>query len=110
MRRKTDSEAENNYTGRALTKRDIAIQLAEKFDINQLDATKIVQSVLDQIIASLEKGQHVEFREFGVFEVVVRKARIGRNPNKPDETVEIPEHRSVKFKPGKHIRDMFGGK
>jgi nucleoid DNA-binding protein len=56
MRRNTDSETESTYTGRALTKRDIAIQLAEKFDINQLDATKIVQSVLDQIIASLEKG------------------------------------------------------
>ncbi|HHU14004.1 MAG TPA: integration host factor subunit beta, partial [Lentisphaerae bacterium] len=45
--------------------------------------------------------------EFGVFEVTTRKARIGRNPNKPEDVVVIPVRRVVKFKPGKRMRDML---
>lgn len=95
------------YTGNALTKRELAIQISEESGLNQQQALQAVQLTLDGILSALEKGRHVEFRDFGVFEIVVRKARIGRNPNKPQDTVEIPEHRSVKFKPGKHMRDMF---
>ena len=43
-------------------------------------------------------------RNFGVFEVKVRKARIGRNPNAPATDVPIPERAVVKFKPGKEMR------
>ena len=46
----------------------------------------------------------MEFRDFGVFEVCVRKARIGRNPNKPENVVTIPERKVVKFKAGKLMK------
>ncbi len=98
---------DTEYTGMALTKRDLAIQISEESGLNQQQALQAVQMTLDGICAALEKGQHVEFRDFGVFEIVVRKARIGRNPNKPQNTVEIPAHNSVRFKPGKRMRDMF---
>ena len=65
------------YTGMALTKRDLAIQISEKIGLNQQQALQAVQMTLDGICAALKKGQHVEFRDFGVFEVVMRKARIG---------------------------------
>jgi nucleoid DNA-binding protein len=52
----------------------------------------------------------VEFREFGVFEIAERKARIGRNPNKPQDVVHIPVRKVVKFKPGKRMRQMLAGK
>jgi nucleoid DNA-binding protein len=94
----------------ALTKRDIAITIADEIGVNQIQATQMVQRMLDLILEALEKGRHVEFRDFGVFAVVTRRSRVGRNPNKPDEVVTIPEHRGVKFKPGKKIRTMFGGK
>jgi nucleoid DNA-binding protein len=44
------------------------------------------------------EGRHIEFRDFGVFEVVERKARLGRNPKKPDDVFEIPPRRVIKFK------------
>jgi nucleoid DNA-binding protein len=47
----------------------------------------------------------VELRNFGVFEVKVRKARIGRNPNQPETDVPIPRRAVVKFKPGKEMRE-----
>jgi nucleoid DNA-binding protein len=50
----------------------------------------------------------VELRNFGVFEVKIRKARVGRNPNSPEKDVPIPERAVVKFKPGKEMRaDVF---
>ena len=95
------------YTGMALTKRDLAIQISEKIGLNQQQALQAVQMTLDGICAALKKGQHVEFRDFGVFEVVMRKARIGRNPNNPEHTVEIPAHKGVKFKTGKRMCEML---
>jgi hypothetical protein len=44
-------------------------------------------------------------RNFGVFEVKVRKARVGRNPNAPETDVPIPQRAVVKFKPGKEMRE-----
>jgi len=97
----------NVYNGSALTKRDLAASVAEWTGLNLFQAQQAVQATLDGILAALAKGQHVEFREFGVFEIVLRKARVGRNPNKPEHTVEIPAHRCVKFKPGKRMREML---
>jgi nucleoid DNA-binding protein len=52
----------------------------------------------------LAKGDKVELRKFGVFEVKIRKARVGRNPNKPEIDVPIPARSMVKFKAGKEMR------
>ena len=43
-------------------------------------------------------GMNVELRNFGVFEVQIRKSRVGRNPNKPETDVMIPRRAVVKFK------------
>ena len=64
----------------------------------------VVQKTLDYIAEALAKGDKVELRNFGVFEVKVRKARVGRNPNSPETDVPIPERSVVKFKPGKEMR------
>ena len=55
------------------------------------------------------RGSSGEFW-MGVFEVTQRKARIGRNPNKPEDVVHIPGRKVVKFKPGKRMRQMLAGK
>ncbi|MBP7637846.1 MAG: integration host factor subunit beta [Kiritimatiellae bacterium] len=97
-------------SGTALTKRELVAQIASETGLTQLDVFDVVQKALDGIIDALGAGKHVEFREFGVFEVATRKARIGRNPNKPEDVVMIPVRRVVKFKPGKRMRDMLAGK
>lgn len=97
-------------SGTALTKRELVAQIASETGLTQLDVFDVVQKTFDGIIDALGAGKHVEFREFGVFEVATRKARIGRNPNKPEDVVMIPVRRVVKFKPGKRMRDMLAGK
>jgi nucleoid DNA-binding protein len=87
-----------------LTKRDLVIRISTETDIPQQQVLEVVQRTLDYISESLAKGNNVELRNFGVFEVKVRKARIGRNPNAPATDVPIPERSVVKFKPGKEMR------
>ena len=87
-----------------MTKRDLVMRISNETGIIQQDVMAVVQKFLDHIIEGLAAGEHIEFRDFGVFEVRLRKARIGRNPNKPENTVHIPPCRIAKFKPGKAMR------
>jgi nucleoid DNA-binding protein len=52
-----------------------------------------------------QTGQNIELRKFGVFELQVRKSRVGRNPNKPETDVMIPRRAVVKFKAGKEMKE-----
>lgn len=92
-----------------MTKRDLVVRISKETGITQEDVYAVIQKTLDYITEGLTKGEHIEFRDFGVFEVSVRKARIGRNPNKPDQVVNIPERRVVKFKPGKKMKEQVLG-
>ena len=86
-----------------MTKREMVQDISRDTGIPFEDVYAIVQQTLDKITDALVAGDHIEFRNFGVFEVRTRKQRIGRNPKKPDHEVVIPETRVVKFKPGKKM-------
>jgi nucleoid DNA-binding protein len=67
---------------------------------------RVVQRFLDEIIGELGKGNRLEFRDFGVFETKVRKARKAQNP-KTLEPVDVPEKRTVKFKVGRLMKQKL---
>jgi nucleoid DNA-binding protein len=87
-----------------MTKRDLVIRISNETGLVQQQVLDVVQKTLDYIAEAVSKGKKVELRNFGVFEVKVRKARIGRNPNAPATDVPIPQRAVVKFKPGKEMR------
>ena len=87
-----------------LTKRDLVTRISNETGLVQQQVLDVVQKTLDYIAEALSKGDKVELRNFGVFEVKIRKARVGRNPNAPETDVPIPERCVVKFKPGKEMR------
>lgn len=87
-----------------LTKRDMVVKISNKAEVTQQKAFAVIQKALELITDSLADGQTVELRNFGVFEVRLTKPRVGRNPNKPDKDVVIPARATVKFKPGKIMR------
>jgi len=90
---------------RNLTKRDIVLRIFEKSeDVPQSKIQDTVQMTLDIILEALAEGRNVELRNFGVFEVQKRKARVGRNPNQPETDVVIPTRAVVKFKAGKVLK------
>lgn len=87
-----------------MTKRDFVVKIAEKTKLTQNDVAIVVQKLLDGLADEIAAGHTVELRDFGVFTVVVRKARAGRNPRHPEETVVIPERVQVKFRVGKELK------
>ena len=89
-----------------MTKRELVVRIAGEVGLPQQQVFSVIQKTLDYITESLAKGENIEFRDFGVFEIKIRKPRIGRNPNKPENTVVIPQRRVVKFKPGKQMKAL----
>lgn len=82
-----------------MTKKDIVMKVSNDTNVAQVDVKKVVQKTLDVVVESLEKGETVELRNFGVFKVKNRRGRIGRNPRTGEE-VQVPEKKVVVFKPG----------
>ena len=89
-----------------MTKRDLVVRISKETGLIQEDVYVVIQKTLDYITDALSTGEHIEFRDFGVFEVTSQKSRIGRNPNRPADVVQIPERKVVKFKPGKRMKAL----
>ncbi len=87
----------------ATTKREIARRISGKTGVPQEIVRDVMQAFLDEIIRELTEGERLEFRDFGVFEAVVRGPRKARNP-RTGEPVQIPEKRVVNFKPGRLMK------
>ena len=87
-----------------MTKRDLVVRISKETGLIQQDVFAVLQKTLDYIIEGLAKGENIEFRNFGVFEVRTRKSRIGRNPNKPSHVVTIPSCKVVRFKMGRIMK------
>jgi nucleoid DNA-binding protein len=88
-----------------MTKRDLVVKIAREINLNQSQVADTVQKTLDYIAEELIAGRTIELRNFGVFEIKVRKSRKGRNPNEPENEVVIPERTVVKFRAGKELKD-----
>ncbi len=89
-----------------MTKRELVIEVASKLGLTQNEVSVIVQETLDTITETLVEGQRLEIRNFGVFEVKERDARIGRNPRTGEE-VPIPRKRVAAFRPGKALKEWI---
>ncbi len=89
------------------TKKMLINSIADDKKIHPNDARQIIQSFLEKIIESLGNGERLEFRDFGVFEVVKRKRKIGRNPKKSDVSIIIPARNAIKFTTGKKMDEQL---
>ena len=92
-----------------IAKKDFVDRIAEMTQCKRVVVKTVVQQFLDEIVSDLAKGNRLEFRDFGVFEVRERAARLAQNP-KTLEPVEVPAKRKVKFKMGRIMREGMNGK
>src|SRR5947208_12422594 len=90
-----------------ITKKELIDRIAESSNSKRVQVKRVVQQFLDEIVAELGRGNRLEFRDFGVFETKLRKARKAQNP-KTLEPVEVPEKRTVKFKVGRLMKQKLG--
>ena len=89
-----------------MTKKDIVLKITDMTGIKQVDVKTIVQKTFDVIVDSLIRNEKVELRNFGVFKIKERKARIGRNP-RTSESVHVPPRKVVVFKPGLEMKQKI---
>jgi len=90
--------------GKTITKKDLVNRIAERTGETKVVTKTIIQMFLDEIVGELSRGNRLEFRDFGVFEVKARRARRAQNP-RTLEKVDVPPKRVVKFKVGRVMRD-----
>ena len=87
-----------------VTKKKLIQTISQSKGVHPNDVRAIIQAFLDAMTESLADGERLEFRDFGVFELVQRKQKIGRNPKNASVPIVIPERTVVKFTPGKKMR------
>ncbi len=86
-----------------ITKRDLVQRISDSTGQTKVLVRDIIQRFLDEVSEELVRGNRLEFRKFGVFEVRSRPGRIAQNP-KTLEKVAVPPKRVVKFKVGNILK------
>jgi len=84
----------------------IHIVAARNPHLYHADVDRIVDTILDEIAATLAQGGRVELRGFGSFSVRHRPSRAGRNP-KNGKSAFVEEKWVPFFKAGKEIQDRL---
>ena len=88
-----------------MTKAELLEQMAKDAGISKTAASAALNSLVDGITKTLKKKDgKVTLVGFGTFSKIRRKARKGRNPQ-TGETIKIKASNTVKFKPGKKLKD-----
>jgi nucleoid DNA-binding protein len=95
----------SRFGGKPLIKQDIVHQVIERTGLPRVKAEAAVETVFESLKKALTKGDRIELRGFGVFNVRPRKTGIGRNPRTGAE-VSITPGRAVRFKPGKDLHEL----
>ena len=88
-----------------MIKADIVMRVAEVSNVPRVKAVQAVDTIIDAMKQALCQGRRIELRGFGVFQVRERKKGVGRNP-KTGVEVAITPGRTVRFKPGKDLKDL----
>ncbi len=85
-----------------MIKQDIIQQVVERTGLPRSKAEAAVDAIVERLKRAMARGERIELRGFGVFNVRPRKTGIGRNPRTGTE-VTISPGRAVRFKPGKEL-------
>ena len=88
-----------------LTKADLIEEVLNVTELPRKESETIVETIFDNIISALQKGEKIEIRGFGSFRTRERRGRVGRNP-KTGEKVEVKAKKIPFFKPSKELKDF----
>lgn len=87
-----------------VTKKDLIDQIVGTTKEKRVIVKSVVQAFLDLLVEQLGRGERIELRDFGVFEVKRRAPRVAQNP-KTLAKVDVPAKSSVKFKAGRLMKE-----
>jgi len=104
---RSGTNSDPDFDGKTVTKKELVSRIADRTGQTKVITKDIIQMFLEEIITELGKGNRLEFREFGVFEIKERAARKAQNP-RTLEKVEVPKKKVVKFKVGRMMKERVG--
>ncbi len=93
-----------------MNKAELAEKIAQKVGLTKKQAEDILETFVTLVMDTLKAGGKVTITGFGEFSAKRRTARMGVNPQKPSERIQIPEVIIPKFKAGKALKDALKGK
>lgn len=86
---------------------ELIIKVAQRAGITKAQAKMTVAEFVKVVTESLAVGESVSVYGFGVFKVVERAERKGRNPRTGEELI-LPAGKAVKFVAGKRLKEAAG--
>lgn len=93
-----------------MNKADLAHAISSKVGVSKKEAEDMIAAFVEIVEQTLKNGGEVTIAGFGAFSAKTRKGRIGVNPQKPTEKIQIPPVTVPKFKAGKSLKDILKGK
>ncbi|HEV8601023.1 MAG TPA: HU family DNA-binding protein [Patescibacteria group bacterium] len=88
-----------------MNKHEIVEALANKMSLSKLEAEKALEAFVEVVTEALKQGKEVNISGFGAFSVSNRSARMGVNPQNPEQKIQIAATKVPKFRAGKGLKD-----
>ncbi len=88
-----------------MNKQELIDTLGAKLTVSKQEAEKILHGFVEVVTDALKNGQEVNISGFGSFVVVARSARMGVNPQNPEQKIQIAATKVPKFRAGKNLKD-----
>jgi DNA-binding protein HU-beta len=88
-----------------MNKQEVIDALAAKLGGSRVEAEKALQAFVDVVTETLRMGQEINISGFGSFSVSNRAARMGVNPQNPEQKIQIAATKVPKFRAGKGLKD-----
>ena len=89
------------------TRNELVTELSAKLNIPAEQARRIVEATFACLTEAMQKVDKIVFRDFGLFHIKIRQAKVGRNPKQPGVMVQVPAKRVVRFKAGKELDTLL---
>jgi integration host factor subunit beta len=89
-----------------MTKADLVETVSRETELSKKQAEIVVDTLINSLTQSLQKGLGVELRGFGSFKIRRRGPRNGRNP-KTGKAVKVPAKNVAYFKMGKELKELI---
>ncbi|MDD4995031.1 MAG: HU family DNA-binding protein [Patescibacteria group bacterium] len=93
-----------------MNKAELINQISDRVGVTKKQAEDMIEAYTDITTKTLKAGGEVTIAGFGTFSAKTRAGRIGVNPQRPTEKIQIPPVTVPKFKAGKALKDALKGK
>ncbi|HRH23859.1 MAG TPA: HU family DNA-binding protein [Candidatus Magasanikbacteria bacterium] len=90
-----------------MNKAQLAQTIADKVGVSKKESEAMISAFVDIVIDTLKQNGEVSIAGFGAFSAKTRAGRVGVNPQRPTEKIQIPPVTVPKFKAGKSLKDAL---